>query len=224
VLSAKNIVFSYGRNVILRNVSLSVASGETLVVMGGNGSGKSTLLRCLVGLEILSSGCVMLRGVDISNAAVHERRRLGLSYLFQGRRVFGQLTVCQNIALAAGASESPSYRDSLDLLAELSGGTIVGSQLAAELSGGQARILAIVCALALSPKVLLLDEPTENLSARATATLLDLLIRAREKDGVSSIFVTHSSEEAARIGTNFCRIEDGQVVGPVARVEGLHRN
>ncbi len=213
MIRVEDLHFAYGANTILAGVSLAVRDGECLVVTGGNGSGKSTLLKCIFGLERPRSGRVYFDDRDITYSPVDTRRKIGMSYLFQGRRIFDLLTVHQNIALAIGRANAVSISKSMELLSAMSDGSIAADRLGSELSGGQARIVAIVCAFASESKVMLLDEPSENLSPAAREVFWSYLVEQRVRDGLSIVLVTHSVDEAKRVGNSFCRMENGQIWG-----------
>jgi len=221
VIRAENLDFAYGPNTILAGVNLAVRAGDCLIVMGGNGSGKSTFLKCLFGLERPTRGRVFLGERDITGVSLNGRRRLGMAYLFQGRRIFDLLTVHQNIALALGSASASSMSKSMGILSDLSAGSIAANQLGSELSGGQARILAIACAFASQSRVLLLDEPSENLSSAAAEVFWNHLADRREKEGLSIVLVTHSVDEARRVGNSFCRVENARIIGPFEHYDGL---
>lgn len=182
VLSVQGIRTGYGQSTVIENLSLEVAPGEIVGVLGLNGMGKSTLMRALIGLLPLTGGEVTLGGQPLSRLPAHQRVRAGLGYVPQGRMVFPKLTVEENILAGARhpklgvPAELYEYFPVLKEMRKRRGGN---------LSGGQQQQLVIARALAAEPRVLLLDEPTEGIQPSIIKELAAVLKRIREKRGLS---------------------------------------
>lgn len=182
LLSAQGIRAGYGQSTVIGDLSLSVAPGEIVGVLGLNGMGKSTLMRALIGLLPLSGGEVRLNGKALSKLPAHQRVRAGLGYVPQGRMVFPKLTVEENILAGARdprlgvPEELYEYFPVLEEMRSRRGGN---------LSGGQQQQLVIARALAAEPRVLLLDEPTEGIQPSIIKELVRVLKRIRDKRNLS---------------------------------------
>jgi ABC-type branched-subunit amino acid transport system ATPase component len=161
MLRLEGINAGYGRAQVLRDLSLEVAPGEILCLLGRNGAGKSTTMKAIMGLVPLMSGRVMLDGQEVSRLPAYRVPRAGIGYVPQGRRLFAELTVAQNLEIGLRARNSgPEVLDEvLELFPRLRERY---GQRAQTLSGGEQQMLATARALCLRPKVLLLDEPTRG--------------------------------------------------------------
>lgn len=177
----------YGDITVLRDLSFQAQAGQITCIMGRNGVGKSTLLKCIMGLVPARSGSVTLDGTELQSLAAHQVPRLGIGYVPQGRRLFGRLTVAENLEIGLlTRKKGPQTRDYvLELFPRLRERL---SQIAATLSGGEQQMLAIARALCLEPSVLLLDEPTEGLQPSMIALIREVVIGLR-KTGVAVILV-----------------------------------
>src|SRR5690606_13064849 len=175
---------SYGAVQVLRGLTLSVAPGEVLCVMGRNGAGKSTMLRAIMGQVRTTQGRITLDGTRIDGLPAHAVPRQGIGYVPQGRRLFGDLTVAENIEIGLMTrGRGARVRDTvLDLFPRLRERM---DQVSRTLSGGEQQMLAIARALCLEPKVLLLDEPTEGLQPSMIALIRDTVV-ALKATGVAT--------------------------------------
>jgi branched-chain amino acid transport system ATP-binding protein len=204
----------YGALTVLRSVSLSVQPGQIMVVLGANGAGKSTLLRCISGLLPVTSGRVAAFGQTINGMAPHRLVKLGLSHIPEGRGIFGELTVRENLELGsfawAGARRSRIENDlerifALFPILEERAGAIAGT-----LSGGQQQMLAIGRALMSRPKLLLLDEPSLGLAPLAVRMILDTLVTLRN-EGLGILLVEQNARAALAIADQACVLELGTI-------------
>ncbi len=210
-LSMRNLTLRRGGQPVLQNVSLDVAVGELLVVIGPSGSGKSSLLRCCNRLNDIDTGTILLDGQSIYALPVTElRRKVGM--MFQKTAAFAG-TVAENIAFGARLQgETVARTDLLALMEQVSLETELADKPAASLSGGQEQRLAIARALALKPSLLLLDEPTSALDPIATNRVEESLLRLRAQSDLTMIWVSHSIEQARRIGSRVLLLDAGRVI------------
>lgn len=190
----------YGDVAVFRDVSLEVAPGEFVAIVGESGVGKSTLLNCMAGLDSWDSGSVALDGVDIGALSDDQRallRREKIGFVFQAFHVLPHLDVAQNVALPLLLlGQHDDQRVEAMLKAVGLGG--LGSRLPQQLSGGQLQRVAIARALVHRPGLLLADEPTGNLDPATAAKVMDALVAQTREHGASLVLVTHSETAAAR--------------------------
>jgi putative ABC transport system ATP-binding protein len=190
----------YGNTPVFSGVSLSVAPGEFVAIVGESGVGKSSLLNCLAALDDWSEGTVAHGGVDLGSLNDTQRahwRRLHLGFVFQAFHVLPHLDVAQNVGLPLlllGRPDAARVQQMLDAVG-LGG---LGARLPAELSGGQLQRVAIARALVHRPGLLLADEPTGNLDPTTATQVMDVLQRQAADSGAALVLVTHSTAAAAR--------------------------
>ncbi len=210
-LSIRNLTVRRGGALVLRDISLEVAPGELLVVIGPSGSGKSSLLRCLNRLLDIDTGEIALDGVAINTLPVTElRRKIGM--IFQKTAVF-EGTVAENIAYgSAMQGRALPQAAILALMRQAWLEDKLIDERASALSGGQEQRLAIARALALHPTLLLLDEPTSSLDPIATSRVEQSLLRLRREAKLTMIWVSHSIEQARRIGSRVLLLDGGRVI------------
>ena len=225
IISARDLRVKYGDLEVLHGLSFEVRRGETLVVMGGSGSGKSTTLRTLVGLEKVSSGQVLINGVDISTAAALEmdaiRKRIGLA--FQGGALIGSLSVGGNIALPLleHTALDPSTIDVMvRIKLEQVGLSGFESYSPSQLSGGMKKRAAFARAMALDPEILFFDEPSAGLDPITAAGIDDLILSLKKAYGLTMVVVTHELASAFLIADRIILIDHGNIaaMGPVDEV------
>ena len=210
-LSIRNLALRRGGKTVLRDINLEVAAGELLVVIGPSGSGKSSLLRCINRLNDIAAGSIMLDGVSIYDMPVTElRRKVGM--IFQKTDAFAG-SLAENIAYGAALQGRELSRERiLELMQRASLNVELVDQSAGALSGGQEQRLALARALALDPTLLLLDEPTSSLDPIATGRVETSLLRLRRETGATMIWVSHSIEQARRIGSRVLLLDAGRVL------------
>jgi branched-chain amino acid transport system ATP-binding protein len=207
MLKVEAIDSFYGEAQVLRGASLDLGRGEVLCLLGRNGAGKTTLLKSIMGLVRPRGGRVMLAGAEISALAPHEVPRLGLGYVPQGRRLFAELTVAENLEIGLmtrgkGPATRERVLEQFPVLRERL------SQRSGTLSGGEQQMLAIGRALCLEPDVLLLDEPTEGLMPAMIARILETVVKLKDA-GVGIVLVEQRVDAVMRVADRVTFMEAG---------------
>lgn len=211
-LETEALTAGYGRGGdVLRGVSINVAEGEAVAVLGANGAGKTTLLKTICGLLRARTGTVRLKGGDILGRPAHRIARDGLAHVPEGRQIFVRQTVGENLRLGAMGSPEWDERqtrllDVFPVLREKLG------QNAGELSGGQQQMLAIARGLMSSPSVLMIDEPSLGLSPKLVDDLTQLLLRVRSELKVAVLLVEQNASVAAGVADRAYILRLGTVV------------
>ena len=203
-LAIRTLSKHYGSTPVFSNVSLDVAPGEFVAIVGESGVGKSTLLNCMAGLDHWDQGAVQLEGVDIGALSEDRRallRREKVGFVFQAFHVLPHLDVMQNVALPLLLlGQAPEGR--VQAMLEAVGLGALGSRLPQQLSGGQLQRVAIARALVHQPRLLLADEPTGNLDPSTAALVMQALVQQCRAHGAALVLVTHSvaaTEQADRV-------------------------
>ncbi|AYQ29040.1 MULTISPECIES: ABC transporter ATP-binding protein [unclassified Polaromonas] len=200
MLQVRNLTKRYADTPVFAGVSLDVAPGEFVAIVGESGVGKSTLLNCMAGLDSWDEGSVRLNGQDLDALSDDERallRRRHVGFVFQAFHVLPHLDVAQNVALPLLLLNEPDDARVQAMLGAV-GLAGLGARLPQQLSGGQLQRVAIARALVHRPSLLLADEPTGNLDPATAALVMDALIAQTREQGASLVLVTHSEAAAAR--------------------------
>ncbi|HWJ63593.1 MAG TPA: sulfate ABC transporter ATP-binding protein [Acidimicrobiales bacterium] len=200
----------FGDFVALDDVSVSIPSGSLTALLGPSGGGKSTLLRIIAGLERADVGVVEIEGVNATSLPPQKR---DVGFVFQHYAAFKHLSVFRNVAFGLEIRKRPKaeIRARVEELLELVHLGQFGDRLPAQLSGGQRQRMALARALAVEPKVLLLDEPFGALDAKVRKELRDWLRRLHDEVHVTTVFVTHDQEEALEVADEIVVINEGRV-------------
>ena len=222
MLRLEGLDTGYGAGQVLRGLSLEVPAGAVTCIMGRNGVGKTTLMKCITGLLPARAGRIILDGAQIQGLPAHQIARLGIGYVPQGRRLFGPMTVAENLEIGLmarkgvalpprhdkGATPAHLRQRVLDLFPRLAERL---DQVAATLSGGEQQMLAIARALCLDPKVLLLDEPTEGLQPSMITLIQDVVV-ALKSSGVATILVEQRIDAVLRMADHVAFMDQGRIV------------
>lgn len=212
-LDVRNVTAGYGGDPIVREVSLASGWGEIAVVIGPNGAGKSTFLKAIMGLLKSCEGQVIIDGKDLSKLRADERIRHAVAYVPQVNDVFGPLSVMENLEM--GGYVVPKRDRSTRIEAAIAMFPVLGRrrhQRADTLSGGERKMLAIALVSMMQPKVLLLDEPTANLSATVGNRFLEEHVRGVAHDNVSVVLVEQRAVEAISVADTTYVMVSGSVV------------
>jgi urea transport system ATP-binding protein len=210
LLDVRNLHVAYGQSEVLHGVNFTVTPGEILAIVGRNGMGKSTLMKSLIGVMPSRSGHVVIDGADVTAMPSHARVKRGLSYVPQGRQIFGTMTVRENIEtglVVTGKENIPDEIFSLfPILWEFE------KRRGGNLSGGQQQQLAIARALASDPKVLLLDEPTEGIQPSVIKDIAKLLKEIRQMRNLCIVVCEQMLSFILDVADRILVMENGRVV------------
>ena len=202
----------YGESHTLWDVNLNVLPGTCTCLMGRNGVGKTTLLKTIMGLLPVSSGSIKLEGNELADKPTELRAHQGVGYVPQGREIFTQLSVEENLrvgllARGDGLREIPEFIfEIFPVLKQML------NRRGGDLSGGQQQQLAIGRALTLNPKLLILDEPTEGIQPNIVHEIGDIIIRLNQEKGLTILLVEQKLPFARRVAQNFCILDKGRNV------------
>ena len=203
----QDVVTGYGKKKVIGGVSLELSPGEIVALIGHNGAGKSTLLKAMFGLLPVWSGKITIDGLREGELSPHLLLKVGIAYVPQGNRVFGELTVGENLEVAAtNAGESPQATfNTFPALQPLL------RRVAGTLSGGEKQMVALAQALAASPRLLLLDEPSLGLAPQAASAALQHVSRLAREREISLLIVEQKVRQILRIAHRVYVLRNGQV-------------
>src|SRR5215212_1100468 len=225
MIRLSDVYKSFGPKRVLDGFTLDVVEGETMVIIGYSGTGKSVAIKHIVGLLEPDRGTVFVDGLEVPALKRRElyelRARIG--YVFQFAALFDSLTIGENVAMGLrkqGSLDEGKIDERVNETLELVDLPNVASRYPAELSGGMRKRVGIARAIALRPKYLLYDEPTTGLDPVTTAVIDDLMVRMREKLGVTSIVITHDMKSAFSVGSRIAMLYEGRLrqVGTVDEI------
>ena len=212
MLKIHNLVVNYGAINALRGISLDVREGEVVTIIGGNGAGKSTLMKAVSGLEPVAGGSITFAGNDLTRMPAHRRVALGIAQSPEGRQVFPDQSVRDNLMLGA------YLRDDKDSIAQDIEAQFAlfprlrerQSQMAGTMSGGEQQMLAISRALMISPKLLLLDEPSLGLAPLIVKEIFAVIRRLKER-GVTILLVEQMANQALKVADRAYVLKTGEI-------------
>jgi sulfate transport system ATP-binding protein len=239
-IDVKDVSKKFADFTALADVSLEVPKGSLTALLGPSGSGKSTLLRIIAGLETPDTGSILIDERDVTDARPQDR---AIGFVFQHYAAFAHMSVRENVAFGVRIRKRPKeeIEQRVDELLALVGLTAWGGQRPAQLSGGQRQRMALARALAVDPRVLLLDEPFGALDANVRTELRQWLRRLHDEQGVTTVLVTHDQEEAMEVADTLAVMNEGRIeqvgspravydkpatefvmsfIGPVSKLEG----
>lgn len=226
MLKVKNLESGYGNLRVLRHVSLHVNPGEIVTIIGANGAGKTTLLHTIAGLLKARGGEVVFGGEDITRIPVERRVVLGCSLVPEGRQLFADMTVNENLMLGANVRSKRKEHDLIEKeLAHIYGMFPVlkdrGQQYAGTLSGGEQQMLAIGRALMAGPKLVMMDEPSMGLAPLIVKEIFNVIRRLRD-EGATVLLVEQNAKAALALADRGYVIETGRIMLQGSSVELLH--
>ena len=213
MLEIKDLYVSYGMMEVLHGVSVNVEDDELVSIIGPNGAGKTTLIKTVMGLVKPTSGSIIYNGEDITNLPAHKRAALGIGYVPEGRRVFGKLTVEENLRMGAyELKDKAQIKKNMDMVYEIFPRLGERSkQLASTMSGGEQQMLAIGRALMLDPKMLLIDEVSMGLMPIMVNTCFEVIKKLND-NGITVLVVEQNANKALKIADRGYVLETGNIV------------
>jgi urea transport system ATP-binding protein len=216
MLDIKSLNQFYGGSHILWDIDMSVPTGSCTCLMGRNGMGKTTLLKCIMGLLPAVSGELLYDGIDLRKVAADDRARLGVGYVPQGREIFSQLSVEENLRIGLPARRNRAKEIPEQKFAMFPVLKKMLRRRGGDLSGGQQQQLAIGRAMVLEPKLLILDEPTEGIQPNIVHEIGDIIMRLNREANLTVLLVEQKLPFARRVASEFRIIDKGRVVAAAA--------
>ncbi|WPH17413.1 ABC transporter ATP-binding protein [Variovorax paradoxus] len=217
MLEVRGLHAGYGAIPVLHDVSLTIARGESVGILGHNGMGKTTLLRTLVGALRATAGMVRLDGADITRHAPHARARLGMAYVPQGREIFPALSAMDNLRMGLVKTGERTMDTIEALLEDFPRLKPLLERPGGSLSGGEQQLLALARALAGKPTLLLLDEPTEGIQPSIIEEIAETLAALRDRMKLTIVLVEQNLEFIAAVSQRVLVIKRGQIGGEIPR-------
>ena len=226
-IALKGLKKRFGPKVVLDGIDLEIATGESLVVIGGSGTGKSVLLKCIIGIIDPDDGTVLIDGEDTTHLTGSDRTELMRKFgmLFQGSALFDSLKVWENVAFGLiqgrGIGRTEAREVAIKKLASVGLPPEVGELWPSELSGGMQKRVGLARAIAAEPEIIFFDEPTTGLDPIMGDVINDLIVQCRKQLGATTLSITHDLASARKIADRVAMIHGGKIVwsGPVAQID-----
>lgn len=212
MLSVKHIEAGYGESIILRDISLEVKPGQVVCLMGRNGVGKTTLTKTIMGTIKAKSGSIIYDEQNVTKLAPYERAKLGIGYVPQGREIFAQLSVQENLLLGLEASRDRKNGVPASAIDKFPVLPSMYQRKGGDLSGGQQQQLAFARALASKPKLLLLDEPTEGIQPSIVYDIQEVIRSIKQQGDTAILLVEQSIEFVKSVADYYYILEKGAIV------------
>ncbi len=213
IIKLKNISHWYSDNRVLDNLNLEIEKNKITYILGSSGSGKTTILRLIAGLEVPDKGEIYIQNIKVSETnkiiVTPDKRQLG--YIFQDLALWPHLTVYENISFSLKNMNKSEIEGEVKGILSLFGLDDYLQKFPHQLSGGQQQMVAIARALALKPKILLMDEPLASLDVKSKRKILDYIVSIKEKYDLTIVYVTHDHREAFAIADNIVVINEGKI-------------
>ncbi len=212
VLEVKNLTVNYGVIGALHDISFSIQRGDIVTLIGGNGAGKTTTLRAISGLVKAASGEVIYEGANITNTPAHQLVALGLAHVPEGRMVFANLTVMENLRMGAYLRRD-DFQPELDYVFNIFPRLKEREkQISGTLSGGEQQMLAIARALMSKPKFLMLDEPSLGIAPLLVKTIFEKIVEINREQGITILLVEQNANLALEISRFGYVLETGRII------------
>lgn len=217
-ISIRKLHKSFGDKKILKDISIDINKGESLVIIGGSGSGKSVLIKNIIGLMNPTSGDIFIKGENVAKLSISERnKRMSMfGMLFQGGALFDSFTVWENISFAMvqiGKLAKKEARDfAVTKLSAVGLGPDVADLFPSELSGGMQKRVSLARAIADNPEIIFFDEPTTGLDPIMADVINDLIIKCSEELGATTVTITHDMNSAKKIADQVAMIYEGKII------------
>jgi branched-chain amino acid transport system ATP-binding protein len=214
MLAVKNLAVNYGVIAALHGISFDLKQGDIVTLIGGNGAGKSTTLRAISGLVKVASGSVLYEGADVTNCAAHKLVARGLAHVPEGRMIFANLTVAENLRMGAYlVRDKAQIAQSLDYAFSIFPRLKEREQqVAGTLSGGEQQMLAISRALMSKPRLLMLDEPSLGIAPKLVKDIFKAIVEINQKQGITVLLVEQNANLALEISHYGYVLETGRII------------
>jgi branched-chain amino acid transport system ATP-binding protein len=214
MLAVKNLAVNYGVIAALHGISFDLKQGDIVTLIGGNGAGKSTTLRAISGLVKVASGSVLYEGADVTNCAAHKLVARGLAHVPEGRMIFANLTVAENLRMGAYlVRDKAQIAQSLDYAFSIFPRLKEREQqVAGTLSGGEQQMLAISRALMSKPRLLMLDEPSLGIAPKLVKDIFKAIVEINQKQGITVLLVEQNANLALEISHYGHVLETGRII------------
>ena len=219
MLTVKDLRANYGRVPILTGVNLELREGEYLGILGHNGMGKTTLMKTLMGYLPATGGTVLLDGTDITRKPVHDRSRMGIGIVPQGREIFPALTVQENLRMGLASAKKEDLGIIDAVLADFPRLVRLLDRRGGALSGGEQQLLALARCLCTKPRIILLDEPTEGIQPSIIEEIIETLLGLKARWGITMILVEQNLDFITSLSDRVLTIQKGRITGEIAAAD-----